>query len=145
MTSLDTKLALFDWSEEGILKATTHPIVPGLDEAEEYLAGIETMIQSVDGPYVIFVDGRQSKRFNSQVRTRIAVGGNALQAKYEGRTQGSYVVVENTLVKMTLMGINLILKYQSPQQIYTSYDKALADARAKMAEVNAHSPTSRRL
>ncbi|HAA15611.1 MAG TPA: hypothetical protein DCE41_29440 [Cytophagales bacterium] len=145
MTKLNTRLAYFDWSESGIIKATTHPIDPTPEEVEEYLAGFNTMISSVSGPYVIFVDASQAKWYNSKARTQLALGADALQKKYEGRNQGSFVVVGSAIVKMSLQGINLIFKNQARQRVFTSYAKALAAARAKIAEVNKETPSSIKL
>lgn len=122
---ISTTMADFDISTTHILKVTIKPVDPTLEEVNEYITTITNILEENNEPLIGLIDGSNAKWISGKARIEMGKGLKKIGMKYKDMLKKNMFVAPNPVTKMMLKAINIVIKPQIPQEVFSDYKTAL--------------------
>ena len=133
MEKASTRFADFDISEPNIIKITLKSIDPSLSDVDEYIDKLEHAIKTIDGSFILLLNGESSKWINGKARIEIGKRSKKLGVIYRSRFKKNVFVAPNAITKMMLKATNVVLKPEIPQEVFSDYQTAFSTVKNEIA------------
>ena len=107
-----------------VVHVTFKGIDPTVEEVKEYLHAMEKAYDQCEGKFVVLFDATKTKWISGQARIDLGKGIKLIEQKYIETYVKGFFIIPNTVVKLMLKGVNVVLKPKVPQKIFSTYEAA---------------------
>ena len=126
---IETKFATINTEFPHIVCILLKDIDPDFEERKDFFVQLENAINSIDGKFVIILDGTKLKWLNVYTKIKLGKKAKDIERKYQTRLMKGFVVAPNIMLKLLFEGFNIILQPIIEQEICNSHEEALIKSR----------------
>ena len=129
-------LGHFVIKENGLVHFTAEVEEPTVEQIKDYNETFIEIFENTSGQNVILVDMSRIKWVGAKQRIELGKGGKIIQEKYVDRTKRLHIVISGFTKMMFVQAVNLVMKPQVPQKVYTKIDQALIEVQKDLESLN---------